>query len=205
MALGIVMVGAYLLGSFPTAYLVTRAGKGVDIRQHGSGNAGATNVARVVGKVAGIAVLAIDVAKGWLAVAWWPQTCSRMGWLGTGDAAATEQTLAAAGLSVIAGHIWSCFLRGRGGKGVATSAGVLLGVSPISCAIAIATWVVTVAVTRIVSVASIIAALTIPPIMLLAAEPPLLVMMSAVASVLIIGKHLSNLRRLFRREEPRLW
>jgi glycerol-3-phosphate acyltransferase PlsY len=208
MAVFAVVACAYLLGSLPTAYLVARWRKGVDIRQHGSGNVGATNVARVIGKAAGLAVLAVDIAKGWAAVTWLPQEIATLGWFGA-DAQeigiALYRARAVAGAGVVAGHIWSGFLKGSGGKGVATSAGVLLGVSPVVCGVVVLIWLSVVLVTRIISISSVVATLVAPAIMLLAAEPPLFVAMSAVAAVLVVGRHRDNLRRLFRHEEPRLW
>ncbi len=190
---------AYFLGSFPTSYLIGRAVKGVDIRQHGSGNAGATNVARVVGKWPGLVVLLVDIAKGWVAagpLVHWAQPA--------GLTLSPETAQAVFGLCAVCGHIWSPFLNFQGGKGVAPSAGVLLGLSPVLAGVAIAVWAATAAATRYVSVSSIAAVTAVPIVMALTARPLSWVVVSAALCVIVVAKHRTNLVRLLRGEEHRL-
>lgn len=190
---------AYFLGSFPTSFLIGKAVKGVDIREHGSGNAGATNVARVVGKWPGLVVLLVDIAKGWVSagpLALWGQQA--------GVSLSPETAQAVFGLCAVCGHIWSPFLNFQGGKGVATSAGVLLGLSPALAAIAVAIWGATAAATRYVSVSSIAAVTAMPLVMAMAGRPMSWIIVSALLCVLVVAKHRTNLVRLLRGEEHRL-
>lgn len=190
---------AYCLGSFPTSYLIGRAVKGVDIREHGSGNAGATNVARVVGTLPGLVVLLVDIAKGWAAagplVLWGRQA---------GVSLSPDTAQAVFGLCAVCGHIWSPFLRFQGGKGVATSAGVLIGLSPALAAIAVAIWGATAIATRYVSVSSIAAVTAMPMVMAMAGRPMSWIIVSALLCVLVVAKHRANLVRLLRGEEHRI-
>ena len=182
-------VAAYFLGSFPTSYLVGKALRGIDIRQHGSGNVGATNVYRVVGKLPGLFVLLVDISKGWLAAAW---------------LARSETTQALFGLCAVCGHIWSPFLGFRGGKGVATALGALLGLAPAMAGLAVGIWGVTAMITRYVSVSSIVAVTVVPFAMAVTAKPVAWVAASARLCVIIVAKHRPNLVRLLHREEPRI-
>lgn len=192
------LVAAYALGSFPTSYLVGRWVKGVDIRQHGSGNAGATNVYRVVGKLPGLLVLIVDIAKGWAAA---PLAHAA---LEAGAAMPPDTLRAVLGVCVVCGHIWSPFLAFHGGKGVASALGVLLGFSPVFAAAAVGIWIATAAVTRYVSVSSIVAVTIVPLLMAVTAQPVAWVAASAFLCVIVTAKHRSNLIRLLRHEEPRL-
>lgn len=139
---------AYLVGSVPTAYWYAKYFHGIDIRQHGSGNVGATNSLRVLGKKAGIIVLVFDLLKGLL-----PVLLAR--YLGFSE----EQTFLV-GIVSILGHIWSVFANFKGGKGIATSLGVILAVSPAGAGLSVAVFVAVVYFTRYVSLASMLAGLT---------------------------------------------
>src|SRR5258708_5823377 len=153
-------LAAYLLGSIPTGYLVAR-GRGIDIRTVGSGNIGATNVFRYLGVPAGIFVLAADVFKGWLAVALLSGLVGR--WIEPGAGAQQKELLAlSAGLGAILGHNFTCWLNFKGGKGIATSAGVLLALMQGPFLIILAFWIVVFGITRYVSLASICAAAALP-------------------------------------------
>ena len=186
-----VAVGAFLLGSIPTGYLVARA-KGVDIRQHGSGNIGATNVFRTLGKPLGIFVFFVDALKGFAAV--WIATR-----LGEGDVSAWLGILAA--VAVIAGHNYTPWLGFKGGKGIATSAGALLALTPWTVAIIAAVWVIVFKTTRYVSVASIAASVAVPLsvgglwLAGVAGNAPLLGF-ALVISALAIWRHRTNIARL---------
>ena len=144
---------AYLLGSLPCGFLIARY-KGIDIRTVGSGNIGATNVYRILGKSLGILTFALDFAKGLGGVLLVPVLAASV----TGGVSTGKSLPLLAGFCTVIGHNWTCFLGFKGGKGVATSAGMLLGLSPIAVGIALVTWIVTFVGLRMVSLASIIAA-----------------------------------------------
>ena len=193
------MIAAYFLGSCPTSFLVAKAVKGIDIRQHGSGNAGATNTARVVGKLPGLFVLIVDVGKGWVAagpLVVWSQAA--------GLTVPPETARAVFGLCAVCGHIWSPFLGFHGGKGVATALGVLLGLSPALAGLAAAVWIGTAVASRYVSAASIAAVTIVPIVMALTARPFIWVAVSAALCVIIVAKHRANIVRLLHGEEHRL-
>ena len=193
----------YLLGSCPNGYLVSRA-RGVDIRKQGSGNIGATNVLRVMGKKWGYLVFALDTLKGFVAVrlafvvalALAPLTTQR------------EIIGIAGGLACILGHTFPVWLGFRGGKGVATSAGVLLGLMPIAVVSVFAVWLILFQATRYVSVASIAAAAALPVFVMLYLRLKMLTGASLLPfSILIAGvviwRHRSNMKRLLRGKEQR--
>src|SRR5207248_39804 len=136
----------------PTAYLMARWLKGIDIREHGSGNPGATNVFRVVGKAAGSATLAIDALKGYAPVLLVKHSMPQ-----------AQVVAVAVGLAAIVGHNWTVFLNFKGGKGVATSAGVFLALAPVPSAIALACFLAGFLISGHVSVGSIVAAASFPP------------------------------------------
>ncbi|MFZ5801324.1 MAG: glycerol-3-phosphate 1-O-acyltransferase PlsY [Candidatus Omnitrophota bacterium] len=195
------LLAAYFLGAFPTAFLLGKLFKKIDIRQFGSGNVGATNAFRVLGKLPGVMVLLIDILKGVL--------CATL------IAGVFEQTSLLArillGAAAVAGHVWSVFLRFKGGKGMATSLGVLLGlaigiplVRPVLF-LSVAVWIVVFVLSGIVSFASIISAVAFPVFTVAFCAPLELVIMSVALCVLVTLRHHSNLSRLIRREEPRVF
>ncbi len=184
---------SYLIGAIPTAFLAGKLLKGIDIRQVGSGNVGATNVFRSVGKFAGVCVLIIDILKGvapvLLASHFAPHSCMQI-----------YKILA--GLAAICGHNWTIFLNFKGGKGVATSAGVLLTLAPTATLLALALFVLTVAVTQYISAGSIIAASLMPPLVwYLNPRQTELFYFVLVLAILIDLKHIPNIRRLLKHEE----
>lgn len=184
-------LAAYLVGSIPTGYLWARA-RGVDIRSLGSGNIGATNVFRVLGKRAGIAVLLIDATKGYLPVKF----------LHFGEAP-PEYLAMTAGFFAILGHNYTCWLRFKGGKGIATSAGVLLGLMPAALGLALAVWLLVFALSRYVSLASMLAAVALPIGTWGLGYSRGLTLLSAVLSALAIYKHRANIQRLMAGTEHR--
>jgi glycerol-3-phosphate acyltransferase PlsY len=183
--------GAYLLGSIPFGVLAARL-KGVDLRKIGSGNIGATNVARGLGKGWAVAVLAADAAKGFLPV-----------WLGH-RLGLSPAAVGAAGLLAIVGHMFTLFLRGRGGKGVATSLGVALGLSPLPALAGLGLYALVFAATRLSSLGSLLGVYTFTLGFLLRESPPRpLVVLAIVIAVLVTLRHRDNVARLLRGEEKR--
>lgn len=195
-------IAAYLLGSVPTGFLVAK-GRGIDIRTAGSGNIGATNVFRAVGKTAGALVLLADALKGTAA-------CMVVPWLTLrllhGSAAAASPGLAltmVAGVAAILGHNYTCWLRFKGGKGIATSAGVLAVLMPAGLGLCVAVWLGVFALTRYVSAASIAAALALPFAVWGTMDSTPLTILAAVLAALAIYKHKANIRRLLDGTEHR--
>ncbi|MBI5091550.1 MAG: glycerol-3-phosphate 1-O-acyltransferase PlsY [Candidatus Hydrogenedentes bacterium] len=183
---------SYLLGSIPTGLWLGRTLRGVDIREHGSKNIGATNTMRVLGKSLGALALAGDMGKGLIAVA----VVARISPL--------SYAPLACGLAAIVGHTISVFCRFRGGKGVATAGGAFLGLCPIPTAIAIMVFAAVVAVTRMVSAGSIAASIAlITAIYVLPNDWPLRVVVTLVG-LLVIIRHRSNIQRILRGEENKV-
>ena len=198
----VIALAAYLLGSIPTGYLVAKV-RGLDIRAVGSGNIGATNVFRFLGLPAGVFVLLADAAKGWLAaaVAW--KLIS--GWVSPGSGAEHHQWPAiCAGFSAILGHNYTCWLCFKGGKGIATSAGVLGALAPWSLLIIFGVWVLVLALSRYVSLASIAAAVALPLAARLTTRGWALTGLAAVLTALAVYRHWPNIRRLLRGTENRI-
>ncbi len=195
---------AYLMGSIPTGYLVGMA-RGIDVRKAGSGNIGATNVFRVLGTVAGIFVLVVDGLKGWAAVDKIPELVHHYFHHGTAwDEESGVYLRIIAGISVILGHNYTCWLRFKGGKGIATTAGVLAALMMMTFIVSLSTWIVVCLVTRYVSLASIVAALAMPLATWLSGKRPLMIVISALLAVLAIYKHKANIGRLLNGTENRL-
>lgn len=187
----VVVAAAYLVGSIPFGYVLPRLFRGEDIRRHGSGNVGASNVFRVYGKALGIPVALLDVTKGFVSA----YLGLRVGgdWVGV-----------LAGAAAMGGHarpVWLGF--SKGGKMVATAGGVTLALAPLAAAICLAVWVVVFLVTRYASVASIATAVTLPfACLVLGASWPI-VGLAAVACAGVVGLHRQNIGRLLHGTEPR--
>jgi acyl phosphate:glycerol-3-phosphate acyltransferase len=193
----------YLLGSIPTGFVLARA-KGIDIRTVGSGNIGATNVFRVLGKSAGLFVLLVDGGKGFLAC-WLGQRIAGA-FLELGPSASLslrEWTSILAGISAILGHNYTCWLKLRGGKGVATTAGVLVALLPKAFLIGLGVWLAVFAVSRYVSLASVGAALALPFAAWAVGASRTLTGLAALLGALAIFKHKSNIQRLLHGTEHR--
>lgn len=182
-ALGFVAL-SYLLGSVSFAVLLVRWKTGTDIRSEGSGNAGATNVLRAHGKKLGLLVALFDVAKGAAAVLLMRLVSS------------DPRAAAAAALAAILGHVFPVFYDFRGGKGVATAVGAFLALVPIPTLVCVAAFVVLVALTRYVSLGSIVGMSLLPAVAGLFHAPLPAVAVAALAALLIVFKHLENLKRL---------
>lgn len=206
----LLLIVAYFLGSIPTGYLLTQALKGIDIREHGSGSTGATNVLRVVGKGPGAIVLAVDVLKGvgaialiqgaYLADGWFlnqaPQTLNPSLWL--------SWMVVLSGLSAIVGHSKSLWLNFSGGKSVATGLGILLMINAAVGLAALGIFALVLLSSRLVSLSSIIAALSLPVLMFAGQQPLAYVLFGLTAAVYGLWRHRTNIERLWAGTEPRL-
>jgi acyl phosphate:glycerol-3-phosphate acyltransferase len=189
---------AYLLGSIPFGLLIVKLGGGGDVRESGSGNIGAANVTRVAGLVPGILTLLLDAGKGYLAV-----------WLARRIGGGSIRWITAAAIAVVLGHMFSVWLRFRGGKGVATAFGAYIPISGMAVAAAAVVWVVVAIFWRYVSLASIAAAATLPLLIyeLYApgfAPPRVLSLATVFVSVLVVWKHRANMQRLIAGTESQL-
>ena len=209
-ALPLLLLCGYLLGSIPAGYLAGRWLQGIDIRQQGSGSTGATNVLRVVGKGPALAVFLVDVLKGTAAVVLAKVVLADHTMGGSTASWSTDSWVVAAGLAALAGHIWPLWLGWRGGKAVATALGMLLGLTwPVGLA-CFGVFLAVLSVSRIVSLSSVVAALALPALMLawfqdqgMGLRWPYLVL-ALLTGVLVIWRHRSNLARLLAGTEPRL-
>lgn len=186
---------AYLLGATPTSYWVGRAFHGLDLREHGSGNLGATNAFRVLGWRSALPVIVVDIGKGFVPVWFFPALAG----VGQGWALAY-------GAAAIVGHMFSLWVGFRGGKGVATSAGVFLALAPLAALGGFVVWLVVTAASRYVSLGSMAAAAALPVLVFFTARERgggFLVFTAALAAF-VIWAHRSNIRRLMRGEENRI-
>ena len=183
-------VFAYLLGSIPTGFLLGSL-SGVDVRRAGSGNVGATNVARVVGRRQGLMTLLGDVAKGFIPV--YLSVYLEL----------NPPMVALVGLAAFLGHLYPLFLKFQGGKGVATALGVYLGLAPMATVVLIFVFSVVAMVSRMVSLASLIAAGFAPIAFWFFSYPPFLIWLSLLIGLLIVFRHRENIQRLLSGAEPR--
>jgi len=198
------LIATYLLGSIPTAYILGKMLRRIDVRRHGSGNIGATNAFRVLGKKLGTAVLLIDIAKGFAAVA-----LAQNIFYEPVPQVSLNAYICCAALTVVAGHNWTVFLGFKGGKGMATSLGTLLAFSVWipgfagTLLITIALWAFVFLVGGFVSLASIAAAVALVPAALFFQVPREIVVFLGVLSMLAIIRHKSNIVRLIQKQESR--
>ncbi len=184
-------LGGYLLGSIPTGYWVGRWWGGIDLRQQGSGSTGATNVLRTLGKGPALLVLLVDAAKGAAAVA-------------LGSTLGSPWWVVVAALGAVIGHSRSCWLGFKGGKSVATSLGILLAMAwPVALA-TFGVWLLGIALTRIVSFSSLLAAVAAPLLMWVLGQPLPYLLFSLAGGVYVIGAHRRNIERLLAGSEPRI-
>ncbi len=190
MALGAVL--GYLIGSLPLGYLAARHWAGVDLRRVGSGNVGATNVLRVSGPSLGVLVMMADMAKGVAAAA----LAGRVG--------GSEEASVTAGVAAVAGHMFPIWLGGRGGKGVATACGAFAWLAPAATGMAAVMFVITVWITRLVSLGSLAATAMLPAAAAMAGSGATVVNGSMVAALAVFWKHRGNLQRMWRGSERRL-
>ena len=187
------ILASYLLGAIPTSYLVVRLVKGEDLRRLGRGNLGATNLYRSLGWRYALPVALFDVSKGAIPVL-----------LFAPRAGGTDLVALLLGAAAVLGHVFSVFVSFRGGKGVATAAGMVLGLAPLAFLAALAVWALVLAVTGFVSLASMLAALALPPaVYLLEPERRPLIWLFALLAALIVVFHRANIRRLLAGTEHR--
>lgn len=199
---------AYFIGSIPFSFLVVKFAAGKDVREHGSGNVGATNVARTAGRLPGIIALLLDIAKGYAAVAlarWivlqpaWPFEAGVLPW------ESREMWIALGGLIAVLAHMFPVWLRFRGGKGVATAAGAIAGLDLLVFAGAILVFAIVLLVFRFVSLASIVTAASIPLLFRFLADAPFWqTTISIAVAIAVIVKHHSNIARLAQGNERKM-
>lgn len=211
--IGIIAVLSYLVGSIPTSIIVARKRKGIDIRHHGSGNAGGTNVIRVLGWKAGVFVIMMDMAKGLFATI----VVARLMY----GAIPFENTTPfddftvvqiIAGCSAMLGHIWTLFAGFKGGKGIATAGGMLIGIAPVEVAVSLGVFTIVFMISQYVSLGSLSAAVAFPLTMFFRENVFLvniqgyntLIYFSIAIALLIVFTHRSNIKRLFRGTENRI-
>ncbi len=195
-----VIILSYITGSIPASIIAGRIFTKVDIREHGSKNPGASNVFRVAGPIPGILVAFFDIFKGFFSAYFIAQ-------LAFGSIYMKPETISlAAGIAAVAGHVWSCFLKFRGGKGVATAIGIFLAVEPTYIAISCVIYIIMALVTRISSIASISAILSFPLIMTIMRQPAFdkIFYFSLIIAGLILFTHRENIIRIINKKENQL-
>ena len=188
----LVLIVVYLIAAIPTGVVLTRLMGGADVRQQGSGNIGATNVYRVAGKMAGILTLSGDILKGFLPL----MACKT--WLSP-----TPAQLGAAGAMAIVAHCYPVYLKFKGGKGIATALGIFLVISPQAVLVALGVFLLTVVATRYISLGSILAALSVPLLILMFGYPQQIFLATLFIAMLVIWRHRSNIKRLLDGTENR--
>ncbi|MBN1444597.1 MAG: glycerol-3-phosphate 1-O-acyltransferase PlsY [Candidatus Omnitrophica bacterium] len=192
MITALLIIGAYLVGSIPWGYALCRAVKKIDIRNHGSGNIGATNVYRVAGGPLAAAVLLLDIGKGLLPV------------ILAKSFSMAPPVIVSAGIASVAGHSFSIFLKGKGGKGVSTSFGVVIALFPAPALLALLVWAVMITATHYVSAGAIAAALSMPFFIHLFHKDAFLTSTGIAICALIIYTHRGNIKRLLAKKENRI-
>jgi glycerol-3-phosphate acyltransferase PlsY len=188
------LLASYFVGAIPTSYLFSRLFAGIDLRQHGSGNLGATNLYRVLGWKYAIPAAVVDIAKGLIPVALFAPRVSD-----------SQLFALACGVAAIVGHVFSVFVRFKGGKGVATAAGAMLGLAPLALGVSALVWVILVRLTGYVSLGSISAAAVLPLAIYLLEDPstPALLWIAAAIATGVIVLHRQNIQRLLNGTESR--
>ena len=196
----VVAVVAYLLGSIPTGFLVAKA-RGIDIRAVGSGNIGAANTFRAVGRSAGILVLVVDALKGFLAV----MSCYLiLPLFKVTDPGVAFHFRVVAGIFAVLGHNYTCWLGFKGGKGIATTAGVYLALVPLSVGLALVAFIIALLLTRYTSVGSMVAAIVLTLVVCLTQSDLTLIIVTIALFILAILKHRTNIQRLIAGTENRI-
>lgn len=186
----LLVIFSYLLGSVPSGLIIGKL-SGLDVRKAGSGNIGATNVARLLGKTGGLLTLVGDTAKGFIPVL----VVQQMGF--------SHPVTALVGVAAFLGHLYPIFLKFKGGKGVATSFGVLLGLAPLATIILLVVFAAVAFTTRIVSLSSMVTAVAAPLVLWLFYYSPTYVIVTAFMALMIVFRHYANIQRLLNGTEPR--
>ncbi|MCK8823926.1 glycerol-3-phosphate 1-O-acyltransferase PlsY [Fuchsiella alkaliacetigena] len=190
----LVILISYLLGSIPFGLLVSKTVKGVDIRDYGSGNIGATNAYRIMGFGLGVLVALLDIGKGYVSVLLARQLFGPE----------VYSVLILAGILAIAGHNWPIFLKFKGGRGVATSVGVLINLMPKTVLIVFFIWLLIVVISRYVSLGSIVGAALIPILAVFFQKPDIYILLGLLIAVFVIYRHRPNIERLLAGEENKI-
>jgi len=191
--LGVILaiIASYLIGSIPFGLIIGKLWANLDVREYGSGNIGTSNVLRTVGPAAAIIVFALDVAKGAVAV-----------YLGT--LAGGEFVRIMAGVAAIAGHNWPIYLKFKGGKGIATSLGAVISLTPVIALILLGLWIAIVGITRYISLGSLAAAVLFPIFLIISHAPLTYVLAGVLISAFAIYRHRSNIQRLLAGTEHKI-
>jgi glycerol-3-phosphate acyltransferase PlsY len=200
----LLLILAYFVGSIPTAVWLGKRFYGIDVREHGSGNAGATNTFRVLGKKAGIPVLLIDVLKGFTAAFFLVKIQSKF--IDT-DVIPYTNLMLAFGFSAVIGHVFPIFAGFRGGKGIASLLGILLAIHPPAALFSLGLFLVILIVTKYVSLGSMLAGICFPILVIFVfdSKGPALMIFSVVVSVLVVITHHKNIQRLLKRNENKTY
>ncbi|MDR0787871.1 MAG: glycerol-3-phosphate 1-O-acyltransferase PlsY [Gemmatimonadota bacterium] len=193
MIVAALLLASYLLGAFPSSYVAGRLTRGIDLRQYGSGNLGATNAFRVLGARVAAPVMAADMLKGFIPVAFFPHLDGNASW---------AWALAFGGAAIL-GHVFPVYMNFRGGKGVATATGVFLALSPVAVGVAMAVWLIVLRIWRMVSLASVVAAVVLVAALPLTESRPEVTTLGILVAVFVVFAHRSNIRRILRGEEYR--
>ena len=195
----LLLFAAYLLGSIPSAVWIGKYFYKIDVREYGSGNAGATNVFRVLGKKAGIPVLIMDILKGFVAVSF----AYFSNYKSESNQFIDMQLVL--GIASLVGHIFPVFASFRGGKGIATLLGIILAVHPYGALVAIAVFIIVLLISSYVSLASMIAAIVFPIVVIIVfnTQVPSLIIFSILIAIMVLITHQKNIERLIRREESK--
>jgi acyl phosphate:glycerol-3-phosphate acyltransferase len=188
------VVLSYLLGAVPSSYIAGRSTRGIDLREHGSGNLGATNTFRVLGGRVAAPVMVFDVAKGFV------PTWFFAGWLGVPPESRLLWSIAF-GAAAVVGHVFPVYMRFRGGKGVATAAGVFLALAPLAVGLALVLWAVVLTISGIVSLASMLAAIALVTVLLVTPQPIAVRALGVAIAAFVLYSHRSNIGRIRRGEE----
>lgn len=191
MMIALLLMAAYLIGAFPSSYVIARMTRGIDLRQHGSGNLGATNAFRVLGWKAATPVFILDIFKGWLPAFAFPRIDGSDRW----------ELALAYGAAAIIGHVFSIYVGFKGGKGVATGAGVFLALAPVAVLITTIIWIVLVFTTKTVSIGSIVAAAALPVAVFVVGAHTSVLALAVALSAFVIYAHRANIKRIMRGEE----